>query len=143
MNFKTTYILFGALLLLLAVAAVTLMTGPRPGEEGALLAGFKAAGIQAKDVTRIAIDRKLPTEMRMVFVRVDKDRWKLEEPYAGRVDSFQIDRLIGDLLAARKEKKNVDITSSLAPLGLDQPSVTVTLTAGDRIASANFGKMSF
>lgn len=143
MNFKTTYIMFGAVLALLGIAAFTLLTGPRPGEAGLLLAGFKAANIQANDVTRIAIDRKQPTEMRMVFVRTAKDRWKLEEPYAGRVDSFQIDRLVGDLLAAKKETKGVDVTSSLAPLGLDQPSVTLTLTAGDRIATVNFGKMSF
>ena len=143
MNFKTTYLLFGSLLVLLGIAALSLLIGPRPGAEGALLSGFKAANVQAKDVTRVAIDRHLPTEQRLVFVRTDKDHWKLEEPYSARVDAFQVERMIGDLLGARKETKNVDLTSNLAQFGLDRPAVTVTLTAGDRIATVNFGKMSF
>jgi Domain of unknown function (DUF4340) len=143
MNFKTTYILFGVLALLLAVAAFSLLTGPKPGEEGLLLSDFKRANIQAKDVTRVVIERKLPTESRMVFVRVDKDRWKLEEPYPGRVDSMQIENLINDLLSARKETKNVDLTSNLSQFGLDLPAVTVRLVTPERDAVVNLGKLSF
>lgn len=143
MNFRTTYILFGTLAVLLAFAAFSLLTGPKPGEEGLLLTTFKKDNIQTKDVNRVAIDRKLPTESRMVFVRVDGDRWKLEEPYTARVDSQQVDKLIGDLLNARKETKDIDLTSNLSQFGLDHPAATVTLSAGDRMAVVNLGGLSF
>src|SRR4051812_15735627 len=142
MNFKTTYILFGTLALLLVIAAFSLLTGPKPGEEGVLLTDFKRSNIQAKDVIRVVIERKLPTESRIVFVH-DKDRWKLEEPYTGRVDSTQVEGLINDLLNARKETKNVDLTNNLSQFGLDQPAVTIRLVTGDRDAVVNLGKLSF
>ena len=42
MNLKTTYWLFGILVALLVLAAVSLMTGPKPGDEGLLLADLRA-----------------------------------------------------------------------------------------------------
>src|SRR5205823_9749449 len=92
MNFKTTYILFGGLVLLLAAAAVSLLTGPKAGEEGKLV-----TGIDAKDVTKVIVERKQPAESRLVFVRVDKDRWKLEQPYDAAVDGRQVDSLVSDV----------------------------------------------
>ena len=54
---------------------------------------------KAKDITRVTIDRKQPTESKqpseskLVFVRVDKDRWRLQEPYAAQTDGTQVERI--------------------------------------------------
>src|SRR5438046_2888030 len=144
MNLKTTYWLFGILLLVLAVAAVSLMTGSKAGEEGLLLAKLRAQGVQAKDVTRVTIDRRQPTEGKLVFIRVDKDRWRLQEPYNAQADGTQVERIVSDLLGARTETKGADLTSNPSHFGLDQPALTVTLAKGDDpLVTVNFGKVSF
>src|SRR4051812_26799653 len=120
MNLKTTYWLFGIVALLLVIAAVSLMTGSKTSEEGYLLGKLRAQNVQAKDVTRVTIDRKQPTEGKLTFVRVDKDRWKLEEPYHARADGTQVERVVSDLLGARMETKGADLTTNSAVFGLDK-----------------------
>src|SRR5262245_22924256 len=137
MNFKTTYILFGALVLLLGVAAFSLLTGPKPSEEGKLL-----AGIDPKDVTRVVVERRQPAESKLVFVRVDKNQWKLEEPYVAAVDGRLVENLVNDVINARTVTKGADLSGSPSQFDLDRPALTVTLTAGGTTASANFGKVS-
>ena len=80
MNFKTTYIFFGILIALLGVAAFTLLTGPKPGSEGLLLANLKSADVTADKVTRVTVERTQPAETKLVFAR-DGKQWKLEKPY--------------------------------------------------------------
>ena len=65
-----------------------------------------------------------------MFTRVDEKRWKMEKPVEARADSGAVDRMIDDLLSARKDGKN-DVPKNLAELGLDKPSVTVTLSRKD------------
>src|SRR4051794_24781048 len=114
MNFKTTYILFGLLVLVLAVAAVSLLTGPKQGEEGKLV-----TGIEAKDVTRVTVERKQPIEDKLVFVRADKDRWKLEQPYDAAVDSRQVENLVNDVISARTQAKGADVSGNPSQYGLE------------------------
>ncbi len=142
MNFKTTYVLFGVLVALLAIASFSLLTGPPPGTEGLLLANWKASDVTAKDVTKVVIERASPAAAKQVFVRADKDRWKLEEPYPAAVDSSAVDRLIGDLLNAKKETKGADLAGPMSKFGLDQPAMTVTLTAGERAATVTLGSVA-
>src|SRR6516225_6124901 len=120
MNFKTTWWLFGILVAVLAVAAVSLTFGPKAGEEGLLLGKLRAENVQAKDTTRVTIERRQPTENKLVFVRVDKDSWKLEEPYPAQADGAQVEGLVSGLLSARTETKGADLTSNPAHFGLDQ-----------------------
>ncbi len=145
MNFKTTYWLFGILVAVLLVAAVSLMTGPKAGDEGLLLAKLRAQNVTAKDITRVTVERKQPTEQKLVFVRIDKDRWKLEEPYPAQVDGSMVERIVSDLLGARKETKGADLTSNLSHFGLDNPPLTVTLFKGDNdpVASVSMGNLTF
>jgi hypothetical protein len=149
MNFKTTYVLFGALLLLLVVAAVSLMTGTKPGEEGRVLDSAAAADVTAKDVTSVTLDRRAPTEQRLVFTRVGARKWKLTEPYEARVDGEQVERIVDEVLSLRKEEKPGDLSSNLANHGLDKPSLVVTLTRGakdgtaERSWAVNFGQVTF
>src|SRR6516225_9256999 len=100
MNFKTTYALFGALVLLLGIAAFSLLSGPKPGEEGKLLAGLEASA-----VTRVTIDRRQPLESKIVFERVGKDQWKLTEPYDAALDGRQVESMIGEIINARTVTK--------------------------------------
>src|SRR5207248_2898367 len=85
-----------ALLPALVVAGVSLMTGPKAADEGLLLAKLRAQNVTAKDITRVTVERKQPTEQKLVFVRVDKDRWKLEEPYPAQVDGSMVERIVSD-----------------------------------------------
>jgi hypothetical protein len=137
MNFKTTWILFGVLLLLLGGTALLLLTGPKPGEEGKLL-----AGIDPKDVTRVVVERRQPTETRLVFVRVDKDHWKLEEPYAANLDGRTVESMVGDVVNAKTTTKGADLSGSPGSFDLDRPPLSVMLTAGDTTITVNFGKVS-
>src|SRR5437868_5880540 len=137
MNFKTTYILFGALVVVLGIAAVSLLTGPKPGEEGKLL-----ADVDPKDVTRVTLERKLPTESRLVFVRLDKDRWKLEQPFPAAVDGRQVESMVGEVVNARTVTKGADLSGGPAQFGLDQPALVLTLEAGPKTATVNFGRVA-
>jgi MFS family permease len=144
MNLKTTYWLFGILAAVLLVAAVSLMTGSKAGEEGLLLGKLRARGIEAKDITRVTVERKQPTEGKLVFVREDKDRWKLVEPYSAQADGSQVERIVSDLLSARTETKGADLTSNPAHFGLDQTSMSVTLAKDDDpLVTVYLAKISF
>jgi hypothetical protein len=137
MNFKTTYILFGVLVVLLAVAAVSLLTGPKPGEEGRLV-----RGIETKDVNRVVVERHKPAENKLVFVRVDKDHWKLEEPYEAALDARSVDNMIGDVLNARTVTKGADLSGSPAQFDLEHPPLSITLIGDGSPVTVNFGKVS-
>lgn len=126
MNFKTTYGLFGALLVLLAGAAIWFLTGPKPGTEGLLLPAAKALQLKAKDFDTLTIEVKQPKAEKLVFKRIDDKRWRMEQPIDGRADGNAVDRVIDDLLGARRDGKE-DIPKNLGDLGLDSPPVTVTL----------------
>jgi hypothetical protein len=137
MNFKTTYILFGALVLLLGVAAYSLLTGPKPGQEGKLFPDIETAA-----VNRVIVERRDPTETKLIFTRIDKDHWKLEEPYEANLDGKQVDAMIGDILNARTVTKGADLTGSAIRYKLDRAPLSVTLSAGGTSATVNFGTVS-
>lgn len=130
MNFKTTYGLFATLLVLLGVAAYFLLVGSKPGDETLLLPAGKALALKAANFDSLTIERTKPSEEKMVFTRVDDKRWKMEKPFEARADAGAVDRVIDDLLAARKEGKN-EVPKNLADIGLDKPSVTVTMARKD------------
>lgn len=127
MNFKTTYLLFGSLVLLLGVAAIFLLTGPKQGEEGRLFPSARADKIETKDIDRVEIDRKAPKEEKLVLVRLDDKRWRMEKPYAAKVDASAVEGIVRDVLEARKEAK-AEAPASLAQVGLDSPPLVVTVT---------------
>jgi hypothetical protein len=137
MNFKTTYFLFGALVLVLGLAAYSLLTGPKQGEEGKLLPGLDPAA-----VTRVTIERRLPTESKVTFVRLDKDHWKLEEPYVAAVDGKLLDSVVSEVINARTIGKGVDLSGGPAWFGLDKPALVIHLQAGDKTERVNFGKVA-
>ena len=60
MNFKTTYGLFAALLVLLGAAAWFLLVGPKAGDETLLLPGAKALSLKAANFDSLTIERTKP-----------------------------------------------------------------------------------
>ncbi|MFL5329486.1 MAG: DUF4340 domain-containing protein [Gemmataceae bacterium] len=133
MNFKTTYALFGALIVILVIAAFMLLTGPKPGDEGLLLQGPAAEKLASKDFDTLTIERKGAQPESLTFTRVDDKRWKLDKPFEARVDSSAVERAVSDLLSARRDGKH-DIRSGLADLGLDPPSLVVSLGRSGKTA---------
>src|SRR5262245_4392735 len=118
MNFKTTYILFGVLLVLLAVFGVTQLAGLRnTGDKSAsVLPSAQKAKVQARDIESVEIDRQRPKAEKLVFYKDDAG-WHLKEPNV-RVDSYPVERLIDQVLRARVDEK-ADVPDSLAAAGLD------------------------
>ena len=137
MNFKTNVYLFIAVVVLIGTLVISQFTGPKKGEEGRLL-----PGIDPKDVTRVTVERKLPAESKLVFVRTGKDQWKLEEPYEARLDGKQVESLLTSLTSATMVTKGADLTSDPAKYGLDRPAVIVTLDAGGKNVTVNFGQVT-
>lgn len=126
MNFKTTYALFGAFLVILVIAGVWLLSGSKPGTENLLFPVAKAQKITAKDIDIVTIEVKKPKETKLVFKRIDDKRWRMVEPTDVSADGSAVDRIVDDLLSARREGKS-DLPKNLSDLGLDKPSMIVTL----------------
>jgi hypothetical protein len=137
MNFKTTIYLFTAVVALIAALAVATLTGSKKAEEGKLL-----PGLESKDVTKLTIDRHQPAETKLVFAKTGEGQWKLEEPYPARVDGRQVDSVVSGLTSLTTVTKGADLTSNPAQFGLDRPSLTVILDAGDKSTTVNFGKVT-
>src|SRR4051794_25169683 len=144
MNFRTTYLLFGLVAVLLIGVLVMMAFGPGPGDEYVLKSLHESnpnreqlAEIK-KAIDRLEVERLNPSGDPLVFVHAG-DTWKLEAPYEAKIDAGAIDRAVTDLLDAKIDK-TADITHKLAPLGLESPSAVVTLRKGKdtyRIALGN------
>src|SRR3954462_7212137 len=144
MNFKTTYILFAILGLVLVVFACALWMGPTTAGESkwVLPSTHDAANpVDAKDIDTVVIERSQPKAEKLVFVK-DGDRWKMTEPHSFRVDRYLVDQVVRQVLDAQREEKG-DLTSDLKQWGLDEPATTVTLKKDDEKEwKVNFGTES-
>ncbi|HLZ07144.1 MAG TPA: hypothetical protein VKT80_01030, partial [Chloroflexota bacterium] len=127
MNFRTTYILFGAVAIVLVVFLLFLAFGPSGDADDYVLSGLREIigkkGDKQKDViksiTRLEIERISPSGETLVFARLG-DSWKLEKPYEAKVDDKLIEDVVTRLVEARVDRK-ADITHKLSDLGLDPP----------------------
>lgn len=142
MNTKTTIILFGTLVGIFVVFAVTQITKVKPpGELDALvLPEFHDTkkGTATKDIDMVEIKRTKPREETLVFAK-ENDTWRLVKPHQLRVQGHMVQSVIDQVTRARKEK--ADLSTSLAEYGLDEPALTVTLKRGvDREWKVNVGK---
>ncbi len=80
--------------------------------------------IEQKDVTRLTLQTK---EGRLTISR-EKEGWTLTEPLKAPGDKFAIDSLVGTLASTPIERTVEESPASLAPFGLEKPSLTLTLT---------------
>src|SRR5262245_11131785 len=136
MNFRTTYLLFGAVALLLVVFLLVLAFGPSGDADEYVLKSVRESIGKSSDkqkdaiksITRLEIERLSPPGETLVFSRAG-DAWKLEAPYEAKIDSKVIDDAVSRLVEARIDRK-ADITPKLVALGLDSPSAVITLRRG-------------
>src|SRR5262249_21530661 len=144
MNFKTTYVLFGIFAAVLIVFGVTQLLGLQsPKDKSVYILPTlhdKKKPIRSEDIATVEAARASSDE-KPVFYRTDQG-WKLREPSV-RVDGYMVDRLIQQVIDAKKEEK-ADVSENLKQLGLDVPRVVITLTqkGTDREWKLNLGEES-
>jgi hypothetical protein len=130
MNFKTTYILFGILAVVLLLFVWTLWLGPSDSEKTAyVLPSMHNEGnpLEPKDITRVEIERTQPSEEKIVFVRdAASNRWRVVEPREFEADSSTVDSLVRQIHGARVDAQ-ADVLDNPKQYGLDTPAETITL----------------
>ncbi len=130
MNFKTTYVLFGILGVVLLVFAWVLWVGPTNVEQTAfVLPSMHKEGspLDPKDITRVEIERSSPSAEKFVFVRdAGGDPWRIVEPRDYAANSSAIDNLVRQVYNARLEEKS-DVVNNPKQYGLETPVEVVTL----------------
>jgi hypothetical protein len=147
MNFKTTYVLFGALILVLGVFALTQIFGlKKPGESSVYV--LPSLNKDTKNPTSsdyfdaVEIQRFRPTEEKYVFVRRDRG-WQMERPYQLHADKGQVDELVRQVFGGRKDKDVTDMSTNLKEYELNSPATVVTLKKGaDKEWKLNLGRES-
>ncbi len=145
MNFRTTYVLLGIVIIALAALGIFVLTSSdkktNRSVEGYLLRQFRAADVQAKDVNSVEIERPGETPDKIAFAR-EGNKWVLVAPARARVDSSAVENVVSQILNARTEKA-ADISTNPAAHGLDNPPVKITLkTADNRSAWIAFGNVT-
>src|SRR5262245_17524330 len=96
MNFKTTYILFGILAVVLGIFVYALFVGPSPTDSSTWVLPSmhnEASPLPTKDIDRIEIERRRPNEEKIVLVR-EGDVWKITEPPEYRADRLAVEDLL-------------------------------------------------
>jgi hypothetical protein len=133
MNFRTTYILFGAVLAAVGVFALTqYFRMPRPGTLSAYV--LPSLHKDTKTPTNpdnfdsIEIDRRRPKEEKLVFLKREHG-WEMEKPYNLHVDTNQVTTLIRQVVDTRRESQS-DVVKNLSYYELDQPATVVILKKG-------------
>jgi hypothetical protein len=133
MNFKTTYLLFAALILVLVIFGLSQWLGVKPpGELSAYVLPSlnkekdPAKRTKAKDFDAVEIQRFRPKEETLLFVRRGDD-WSMERPYRLHADRYQVGELIRQVFEAQKDKDVGRLSSNLDEYDLTSPSAVVTL----------------
>lgn len=141
MNFRLTAILFGILLVGTLVLLGLSFWDDSPRVGNVLFEDLAAAGVKAKDINTIEIE-KVGEGARIVLIREGDKPWELREPVKARADSGAADRLASALLTA-KPLATRDTQAPLPDLGLQPPSLRVTLRKGsEQSATLNLGKVT-
>ena len=146
MNFKTTYILFGVLTLVLLVFGLSLYLGPTAKDSEPFV--FPSlhnpiAPVDDKAVVEVEISRNQPQKEKIVFKRDgDSDNWLIAEPRSLRGNSINIKGLVSSLVGARRDSKADKVTNADA-VGLSDPEAKVTLTLKNgKLLTLKVGKTS-
>jgi hypothetical protein len=148
MNFKTTYILFAILAVLLAIFAYALFQGPTSTDASAWVlpeVHNEANPLPERDIDRVEIERERPDDQKgkIVFVR-ENNVWRIAEPREYRADRFAVEDLIRQIRDARREMQS-DVTNDPGQYGLAPPAAVITLkkeTEPQRQVTLNLGDIS-
>lgn len=144
MNFRTTYILLGIVVIaLLALGIYVLTTGDKPtnpATEGYLLQTLRKEKVTADKINSVEIERPGQSPEKIAFIREEK-KWVMVAPERARADSAAVESIVSALLNARTEK-NADLSNDLAAHGLDKPPVRITLKGADKEATISLGNVT-
>jgi hypothetical protein len=143
MNFKTTYLLFGALLALVAALALSQVYSGKSKGEDQVFPTVNESNVAANEITKVEIDRPDKPGDKLVFERTGADkRWELKQPTTTRVDSLMVDSLVRSVLQLRRDEASKELSQDLKVNGLDPPKLTITLTKGDKSWTLSLGNQS-
>jgi hypothetical protein len=141
MNFKTTYILAGALVVVLAVFLLVVLwpSSTTSTDEHVLVSMHdKANPFKPEDVERVEIEQKRPEGPTLVFERDPSTKdWRITAPRALKADKGNVDSLVEQLYRLRPDKDHKP--DSLQKGGLDSPTRIITLQKGDRAVKLTVG----
>jgi hypothetical protein len=146
MNFKTTYILFGLLVVVLVAFAAYQLWGDHSDTKGPsadyLFADFNRGKdpIKSDEIESIRVERSSGGKNETLVFKRGKGGWEMTEPYALRTDNYQVDNLLRQVTGAQREKS--EMSKNLAEYGLDDPKTVVTLRKGDQEWKLNIGNQS-
>ncbi len=145
MNLKTTYILFGMVIVVLLVVGLLQIFSPKSPTQGSewvfpdLVSKEGTSNPSDMDSLRVERTGKDKSE-NLLFVRGDKG-WELREPSLLRVDNYQVEDLVRKLMSAKRE--DTKTSTNLADYGLDDPAVVLTLQKGDKEYTLRLGGQTF
>jgi hypothetical protein len=133
MSFKTTYWLFGILLVIVGVVALALWFEPNPVDTDAAVfpsvAGAKSS-VKPDQATRVVIDRAGAKEP-LIFERDPAvNRWWIAGSSKIEADRQQVEHLVQDIVNAKRNTKAGNVGSPDS-LGLNPPKSTVTIDFAD------------
>jgi hypothetical protein len=131
MSFKTTYILFGLLIVALGIFLVTQMFGTQTQEQMTYVLPSlhdNLHPVRSDEIDRVEIDRLRPKTEKLVFFKDEQGDWRLKEP-STHADSNTVRNIISDVMGARREEE-ADTRGGLQVFGLESPSAVVTLAQG-------------
>jgi hypothetical protein len=144
MNVKTTYVLFGLLVVIFAIFAIVLFYDPGSKDLGNyVLPQFHAEKepLKVEDIDRVEIQRNEPNRPTIVLQREGSKQWLITEPLKARADGAAVENLVRQLADATRAKS--DPHPSLAAWGLEPPHEVITLSKGaERTVKVNIGKES-
>jgi hypothetical protein len=126
MNFKTTYILFGILALILIALGFALFTGQTRPDSIYVFPSANEEGnpVNAADIQTISIKRKGGDEI--VLERKSGNEWKMETPHDLRVSQRDVDNLADSVLRLRRNDK-IKLPKDPGKFDLSPPLQVITL----------------
>jgi hypothetical protein len=129
MNFRSTYILIGVVIV--ALVALAIYVGfsdskkTNPSVEGYLMRQLRSADVKPDAINYVEIERPGQTPDKIAFTREEK-RWVMVAPSKARCEGAAVESIVSAIVNAKTEKA-ADLSSNLAAHGLDNPPVKVTL----------------
>src|SRR5262249_53345451 len=134
MTFKTTYVLFGILAVVLVIFIVVVFWEPSNKDANVFVlpsAHDKNNPLKTEQITHVEIERTDPAEKTVMVKEGDKS-WRITEPREFDANANEVRNLIDQVLGAKREEDSKP--GSLQELKLDPPRAVITLKKGDERA---------
>ena len=146
MNFKTTYILFGTLIVfVIGIGLNQYFTGGKTSKGDEVFPSVEKDKVKQDDITYVEIDAKDKPGAKIVLERAAAGKpWRMTAPIQTKVDSILVDNLAREFIGLRHDVLSSEqLPRDLAASGLDKPKLTVTVGKGkDKTWTLNLGNES-